>query len=201
MRFPVTAHGTTAIIGNVERRRPDGQDGQTPMALLKELPRPGGAGTVPGAGAGHRGGWHHPVRQQGFAEMLGHSAEAVRALKFREIFHTLPAEESAVSVVRAHADLIVELVHEDGSIVAPAWQVRVVARRRPGGVGDVPGPDRAIVGRRAVVSRPPAQRRAALTRAPETRRSRTAIPGSQSPAAAPSTSAPHTAGRRRRRRP
>ncbi len=52
-----------------------------------------------------------------FAEMLGYSAEAVRALKFREIFHTLPAEESAVSVVRAHADLIVELVHEDGSIV------------------------------------------------------------------------------------
>ena len=52
-----------------------------------------------------------------FAEMLGYSAEAVTALKFRQIFHTLPADESAVSVVRAHADLIVELVHQDGSIV------------------------------------------------------------------------------------
>jgi len=38
-------------------------------------------------------------------------------LKFRQIFHAPPADESAVSVVRAHADLIVELVHQDGSIV------------------------------------------------------------------------------------
>jgi PAS domain S-box-containing protein len=52
-----------------------------------------------------------------FADMLGHTAEAVRSMKFRQIFHTLPAEESAVSVVRAHADLIVELVHNDHSIV------------------------------------------------------------------------------------
>jgi PAS domain S-box-containing protein len=55
---------------------------------------------------------------QAFAEMLGYSAEAITALKFRQIFHTLPADESAVSVVRAHADLIVELVHQDGSIVS-----------------------------------------------------------------------------------
>ena len=59
-------------------------------------------------------GEHNDIVYQG---MLGYSAEAVKELKFREIFHTLPAEESAVSVVRAHADLIVELVHEDGSIV------------------------------------------------------------------------------------
>jgi PAS domain S-box-containing protein len=52
-----------------------------------------------------------------FAEMLGYPAEVVEALKFKEIVHTLPAEESAVSVVRAHANLIVELVHQDGSIV------------------------------------------------------------------------------------
>jgi PAS domain S-box-containing protein len=54
---------------------------------------------------------------EAFADMLGYSAEAVRALKFREIFHSMPADESAVSVVRAHPDLIVELVHKDGSIV------------------------------------------------------------------------------------
>jgi PAS domain S-box-containing protein len=52
-----------------------------------------------------------------FAEMLGHTAEAVKSLKFRQIFHTMPADESAVSVVRAHADLIVDLVHQDRSIV------------------------------------------------------------------------------------
>ena len=52
-----------------------------------------------------------------FGEMLGHAADEVTAMKFRQIFHALPADESAVSVVRAHADLIVELVHQDGSIV------------------------------------------------------------------------------------
>jgi PAS domain S-box-containing protein len=52
-----------------------------------------------------------------FAEMLGYTAEDVKSLKFRQIFHTLPADESAVSVVRAHANLIVELVHYDQSIV------------------------------------------------------------------------------------
>jgi PAS domain S-box-containing protein len=52
-----------------------------------------------------------------FAEMLGYAPEAVRSLKFWQIFHTLPADESAVSAVRANADLIVELVHNDQSIV------------------------------------------------------------------------------------
>lgn len=52
-----------------------------------------------------------------FADMLGYTAEEVRNLKFREIFHTMPADESAVSVVRAHANLIVELMHHDKSIV------------------------------------------------------------------------------------
>lgn len=52
-----------------------------------------------------------------FADMLGYPADEVTALNFREIFHTLPTDESAVSVVRSHADLIVELVHHDGSIV------------------------------------------------------------------------------------
>ena len=52
-----------------------------------------------------------------FGEMLGYPADVVTALKFRQIFHKLPAEESVMSVVRAHADLIVELVHQDGSIV------------------------------------------------------------------------------------
>jgi PAS domain S-box-containing protein len=52
-----------------------------------------------------------------FAAMLGYTADEVKALRFCEIFHTMPTDESAVSVVRAHADLIVELVHRDASIV------------------------------------------------------------------------------------
>ena len=54
---------------------------------------------------------------QAFAEMVGYAADAVKALKFAEVFHTLPADESAVSVVRGHADLVVDLLHEDKSIV------------------------------------------------------------------------------------
>jgi hypothetical protein len=49
--------------------------------------------------------------------MVGHSAESVKALKFAEIFHSLPDDESAVSVVRANAELVVDLVHRDRSIV------------------------------------------------------------------------------------
>ena len=52
-----------------------------------------------------------------FADMLGYDQQAVLSLKFEEIFHTLPVDASAVSVVRAHADLIVELLHMDGSTV------------------------------------------------------------------------------------
>ena len=54
---------------------------------------------------------------EAFAEMVGQTTEAVRSLKFHEIFHTMPADESPVSVVRAHANLIVELLHVDGSVV------------------------------------------------------------------------------------
>lgn len=54
---------------------------------------------------------------QAFADMLGYTTDAVKALRFGQIFHTLPADESVVSVVRAHADLVVELVHRDSSIV------------------------------------------------------------------------------------
>jgi len=112
----VTSDRSTAIIGRVERRR-DSQDVPSPMTLLKELPAlvvlerfP-----VPVLAIGEDGAIL--FANKAFAEMLGHPAEAITALKFRQIFHTLPAEESAVSVVRAHADLIVELLHQDGSIV------------------------------------------------------------------------------------
>jgi PAS domain S-box-containing protein len=55
-----------------------------------------------------------------FAAMLGQTPDALASLKFDRIFHTLPVDESAVSVVRANAELVVELLHVDGSIVR-AW--------------------------------------------------------------------------------
>ncbi|MFC3775756.1 PAS domain S-box protein [Mycolicibacterium holsaticum] len=52
-----------------------------------------------------------------FGDMVGHTPEAVTKLKFPEVFHTMPTDESAVSLVRAHANLVVELLHQDGSVV------------------------------------------------------------------------------------
>jgi PAS domain S-box-containing protein len=51
-----------------------------------------------------------------FAELVGYSADEVLSRKFHQIFHAMPADESAVSVVRQHADLVVELMHKDGSM-------------------------------------------------------------------------------------
>jgi PAS domain S-box-containing protein len=100
----------------VERRR-DSQDSEDPMALLKELPALVVLERFPVPVLAIAEDGTILFANKAFAEMLGHSADAVTKLKFRQIFHTLPAEESAVSVVRAYADLIVELLHQEGSIV------------------------------------------------------------------------------------
>ncbi len=105
-----------AIMGDVERRR-DSLNRQTPMALLKELPALVVLERFPVPVLAIAEDGTILFANAAFAEMLGHTPEAVKSLKFRQIFHTMPADESAVSVVRAHADLIVELMHHDNSIV------------------------------------------------------------------------------------
>ncbi|MCT7660151.1 PAS domain-containing protein [Mycobacterium deserti] len=52
-----------------------------------------------------------------FAEMLGHSAETLAALKFHEIFQAATRDEPPVSLVHAYAGEIVALMHADGSVV------------------------------------------------------------------------------------
>jgi PAS domain S-box-containing protein len=56
-----------------------------------------------------------------FSEMVGRAPEDVLSLTFDEIFHLPPdippATESAVSVVQALANMVVELAHQDGSSV------------------------------------------------------------------------------------
>ena len=51
-----------------------------------------------------------------FGAMLGYPVADVLTMKFDDIFGVAP-DESVVSVVRAHADLLVELQHADGSTV------------------------------------------------------------------------------------
>ncbi len=52
-----------------------------------------------------------------FADMVGHSTEALLSMEFSELFRTMPTDESPVSVVRKYADQLVELVHADESVV------------------------------------------------------------------------------------
>lgn len=100
----------------MERRRDDNAK-QSPMEILSGLPAlvvlerfP-----VPVLAIGEDGTilFANPA----FAAMVGHGLDAVYSLKFAEIFHTAPVDDSVVSAVRAHADLIVELWHVDGTIV------------------------------------------------------------------------------------
>jgi PAS domain S-box-containing protein len=52
-----------------------------------------------------------------FGEMVGRSVDEVTASTFRKVFHSVPTDESVLSVLRAHAGLVVELRHRDGSVV------------------------------------------------------------------------------------
>jgi PAS domain S-box-containing protein len=52
-----------------------------------------------------------------FADMVGHSRAAVMSLRFHEILPGASSTESAVAVMKAHSDQVVDLCHQDGSSV------------------------------------------------------------------------------------
>jgi PAS domain S-box-containing protein len=100
----------------MERRR-DTQSGESPMTMLDQLPArvvlermP-----VPVLATVHDGSI--VFANAAFAEMLGYSSEEVLALKFLQIFDTIPVDESPVFLVRGYAGRVVGLRHADGSIV------------------------------------------------------------------------------------
>ena len=100
----------------MERRRSDQHD-HTPMALLEQLPTLLILERFPVPVVAIAADGTILFANTAFADMVGRTPEAVKVLTFAQIFHTLPADESAVAVVRAQADLIVELLHQDNSIV------------------------------------------------------------------------------------
>lgn len=100
----------------VERRQSSANE-MTPMALLENLPALVVLERLPVPVLAIAEDGTILFANTAFADMLGYPAEQVQALKFAQIFHAVPADEPAVSVVRANADLIVELVHRDTSIV------------------------------------------------------------------------------------
>jgi len=53
-----------------------------------------------------------------FAAMVGRNVDEVTSLTFADVFvHGPPEDDSVVSVVRGNADQVVDLVHEDRSVV------------------------------------------------------------------------------------
>lgn len=97
-------------------RRQRGRSGQSPLETLQQMPAlvvlerlpvpvlaVGADGTILFA-------------NEAFGAMVGFDVHDVLAMNYDDIFGTVP-DASAVSVVRAHADLLVELRHSDGSTV------------------------------------------------------------------------------------
>ena len=64
-----------------------------------------------------------------FCDMLGHAPDELLAMKFRDIFCTLPTLHSAVAVVRAHPDRLVKLAHKDGHSVWASMSKSAMRRR------------------------------------------------------------------------
>ncbi|MDT5137319.1 MAG: hypothetical protein QOD58_1581 [Mycobacterium sp.] len=52
-----------------------------------------------------------------FADMVGYTPEEVMSQQFHQILRNVPFGESAVAVMKAYADQVVELRHRDGSHV------------------------------------------------------------------------------------
>ncbi|OCB09328.1 histidine kinase [Mycolicibacterium porcinum] len=98
-------------------RRQSGQDPQSPMALLQNIPALVVLERFPVPVLAIAEDGTILFANTAFGEMVGRDTDAVKNMQFAEVFHSLPADESAVSVMRAHAGLLVDLVHDDGSIV------------------------------------------------------------------------------------
>ena len=100
----------------VERRR-NGNPGQSPMTILKQLPALVVLERIPVPVLAIAKDGAVVFANSAFSEMVGRAPEEVLTLKFDQIFHLAPGAESPVSVVQALANMVVELAHRDGSSV------------------------------------------------------------------------------------
>jgi PAS domain S-box-containing protein len=103
----------------VERRRNGRQPGQSPMAILKELPALVVLERIPVPVLAVAQDGAVLFANTAFSEMVGWPSDEVLSLKFDDIFHLPPTteSESPISVVQAFANMVVELAHRDGSSV------------------------------------------------------------------------------------
>jgi PAS domain S-box-containing protein len=100
----------------VDRRR-NGKTRQSPMLLLAELPALVVLERFPVPVLAIAEDGSIIFANGAFGDMVGREADEVTALTFRQMFHTMPDDESVLSVLRAHAEFVVDLRHRDGSVV------------------------------------------------------------------------------------
>jgi len=101
----------------VERRR-NGSSGDSPTDILKRLPALVVLERLPVPALAMARDGMILFANTAFAEMVGYQQDALAGSPFPEIFHTVPAEVTAVSGVDAVTNLVVELRHCEG------WTVR-----------------------------------------------------------------------------
>jgi PAS domain S-box-containing protein len=101
----------------VERRLNRRQAGQSPMAILKQVPALVVLERIPVPVLAIAQDGTLLFANTAFSEMVGWASDEVLSLKFDDIFRLAPTTESPVSVVQALANMVVELAHRDGSSV------------------------------------------------------------------------------------
>lgn len=100
----------------VERRRSREQR-RSPKALLKQLPALAVLYRIPVPVLAVANDGTILFTNTAFAQLVGFDPDDVLSLRFDQILHRAPASESPLSIVRAHADSVVELAHKDGSML------------------------------------------------------------------------------------
>jgi PAS domain S-box-containing protein len=111
----------------MERRRA-GQATQSPLEVLRQLPALVVLDRLPLAALAVVADGAVVFANQACADMLGYTQNELTALRFGDLFTAMPVDSSAVAAMRAFADVIVELKHQDGSAVRARMSKSILHR-------------------------------------------------------------------------
>jgi PAS domain S-box-containing protein len=112
----------------VERRR-TGRPGDSPADILMRLPAVVVLERIPVPTLAMSRDGVILFANTAFAEMVGYGQDSLAGLSFPEIFRTVPLALSAISSVRALANLVVELQHREGWTVRSKMSKSALMRR------------------------------------------------------------------------
>jgi len=106
-----------SAVRRLERRRPRPVD-QSPLEVLLQMPALVVLERLPEPALAVDREGTILFANGAFCDMLAHARDELLAMKFGDIFWTLPTLHCAVALVRANHDQLVKLVHKDGH---PVW--------------------------------------------------------------------------------